>query len=136
MTTIHEFNKGNIGKILDECKEALEVVAEKYGLVLQRKACTFLPDDTPVPFKLLVPERTEDGSAISAKETEFRKYAHRFGLKPDDLGKMFKTFNGVYRVCGIKPKGRKYTVLGESIINGKIYKFPHAQVVASLSSDR
>ena len=136
MTAINEFNKGNIDKIMDECREALEPVAEKYGLVLQRKSWTFRPDNSPVPFRLLVPERAEDGSAISTRETEFRKYAHRFGLKPDDFGKTFKTFNGVYRICGIKPKGRKYTVLGESIVNGGVYKFPHAPVIASLSSDR
>ena len=49
--------------------------------------------------------------------------AHAFGLEPDDYGKKFRTFNGVYLVCGIKPKARKYPVLGSHVHTGKTYKF-------------
>ena len=132
MTVINEFNNGNIGNIMDDCRDALELVAEEYGLVLQRKTCRYSSDDAPVSFRLLVPERTEDGEAVNPKETEFRKYARRFGLEPDDYGKLFKTYNGVYRVSGIKPRGKKFNVLGEHVNTGKTYKFPSSAVVDGL----
>jgi len=125
---IQRFDKKNAGEVLDACKEALELVAEDFGLVLQRKSCTFHHNELPVSFKLVAPERTGDGEAVDLRETEFRKYAARFGLQPDDYGKMFKTYTGVFRICGIKPKSRKYSVLGESITNGRVYKFREQQV--------
>jgi len=130
--TISRFNSKNVDSILDACKEALEIVAEEHGLVLQRKRCTYHNDKLPVAFELIAPERSEDGEAIDPKETEFRRNARMFGLEPDDFGKLFKTSSGAYRVCGIKPKGRKYTVLGESIHNGKTYKFRDIDVVRGL----
>ena len=121
--TIDSVDRSSVKMILEEARVALDAIAEKHGVILERKHCTYSSTEIPVAFKFVVPERTEDGEAIDPKETEFRKLAPRFGLEPDDYGKMFKTFNGVFRVCGIKPKARKYPVLGESIINGKIYKF-------------
>ena len=121
--TINSVDRSTVKMILEEARVALDAIAEKHGVILERKHCTYSSTEIPVAFKFVVPERTEDGEAIDPKETECRKRAPRFGLEPDDYGKMFKTFNGVFRVCGIKPKARKYPVLGESIINGKIYKF-------------
>jgi len=126
--SIQRFDKKNVGGVLDACKAALELVAEDFGLVLQQKSCTYHQNEMPVAFKLVAPERTESGEAVDLRETEFRKYAARFGLQPDDYGKMFKTYTGVFRVCGIKPKGRKFTVLGESIVDGRVYKFREQQV--------
>ena len=97
--------------ILEEAREALAVVADKHGLVLERKHCTYSSTEAPVAFKFVVPQRTENGEAIDPKETAFKHLAPAFGLEPDDYGKKFRTFNGVYLVCGIKPKARKYPVL-------------------------
>ena len=121
--TINSVDRSTVKMILEEARVALDAIAWQHGVILERKHCTYSSTEIPVAFKFVVPERTEDGEAIDPKETEFRKLAPRFGLEPDDYGKMFKTFNGVFRVCGIKPRARKYPVLGESITNGKVYKF-------------
>ena len=121
--TIDSIDRSTLKMILEEAREALAVVADKHGLVLERKHCTYSSTEAPVAFKFVVPQRTEDGEAIDPKETAFRKFAPLYGLEPDDYGKMFRTHNGVYRVCGIKPKARKYPVLGSHIHTGKTYKF-------------
>jgi len=126
--SIQRFDKKNVQEVLDACKEALELVAEEYGVVLQRKHCTYQYNEVPIAFKLIIPERADDGSAVAPEETEFRKYASRFGLDPNFYGEMFKTYSGVYRVSGIKPKSRKYPVLGERVTDGRVFKF-QAQVV-------
>lgn len=125
---IQRFDRKNVEEVLDACKEALELVAEEYGVLLQRKHCTYQYNEVPIAFKLIIPERAEDGEAIDPKETEFRKYAGRFGLDPNFYGETFKTYSGSFEVCGIKPKSRKYPVLGKNLINGKVFKF-QAQVV-------
>ena len=133
--SIQRFDSRNIGKVLDSCKEALEIVAEEYGLVLQQKRCSYRSNEMPVAFKLIAPERGEDGEAVDPRETEFRQLAGQYGFSPDDYGKLFKTFHGVYRLCGIKPRARKYPLLGEHIDNGKTYKFAEAVVRAGLKNE-
>ena len=130
--TIDSVDRSTVRMILEEAREALASVADKYGVILERKHCTYSSTEIPVAFKFVVPERTEGGEAIDPKETEFRKYAQRFGLELDDYGKLFKTYNGVYRVSGIKPRGKKYNVLGDHINSGKTYKFPASAVVDGL----
>ena len=130
--TIDSVDRSTVRMILEEAREALASVADKYGVVLERKHCTYSSTEIPVAFKFVVPELGEDGEAIDPKETEFRKYAQRFGLEPDDYGRLFKTYNGVYRVSGIKPRGKKYNVLGDHINSGKTYKFPASAVVDGL----
>ena len=133
---IDSVDRGTVKMILEEARVALDAIAEKHGVILERKHCTYSSTEIPVAFKFVVPERTEDGEAIDPKETEFRKLAPRFGLEPDDYGKKFRTFNGVYRVCGIKPKARKYPVLGSHIHTGKTYKFPADSVKRGLEAHR
>jgi hypothetical protein len=121
--TIESVDRNAVRTLLEAARKALTIVAEDHGVELLRKHCSYSSTEIPVAFKFVVVERTEDGEAIDPRETEFRKFAALYGLEPDDYGKMFKTFNGVYRVCGVKPRGKKYNILGESITNGKTYKF-------------
>lgn len=133
---IKSINRSTVSQLLEEASEALAVVADRHGIVLERKHCTYSETEVPVAFKFVIPERAEDGTAIDPKETEFRKYARRFGLEPDDYGKLFKTYNGVYRVSGIKPRGKKYPVLGEHVDSGRTFKFPASQVVDGLKREQ
>lgn len=130
---IRQFTPQTIPTIMDECREALEVVAKKHGLSLQRKTCRYRPDEAPVAFRLLVLERTEEGDEIDPKETEFRRYAAAFGLTPDDFGKTFKVQGDSYQISGIKPRGRRYNVLGKSASTGKVYKFEVSAVLGGLA---
>jgi len=130
--TIDFVDRSTVKILLDEAEEALGRIATKHGIIVSRKSCTYSQTEIPVAFKFVVPERTASGDAINPRETEFRKYAARFGLSPDDYGKTFKTYDGAYRVSGIKPRGKKYTVLGEHVDTGRTYKFPAGAVKAGL----
>jgi hypothetical protein len=132
--TITSIDKGTVRMLLDESEEALGHIAMKHGIIVSRKHCTYSQTEVPVAFKFVVPERSEDGEAVDPKETEFRKYAARFGLQPDDYGKPFKTYTGAYQVCGIKPRGRKFNVLGKETTSGKVFKFPAQQVKEALDA--
>ena len=68
------------------------------------------------------------GRAQTVDVENFRICAHRFGLKPEDLGRKF-TFRGhEYEVTGLRPAADKYPVLAKRLADGKVYKFPAAQI--------
>jgi hypothetical protein len=130
--TIKEFTNPLVRKIMDECEEALRPVAEKYGLTLDRKGSTYRRDALPVMFQLLVTEKDEDGNVLSAAAKDFQKFATMFGLKADDLHREFVHQGERFRITGVKPRSRKFPLLGENVRTGKTYKFPVETVKAGL----
>jgi hypothetical protein len=131
-TTIKQFDRRSVEKILDEARAALEPIAEKYGLTLDRKGRTYHRDSLPVMFQFLIKELDDDGNTLSAAAKDFQKYAPLYGLKATDLFKEFTSRGEKFRITGFKPKSRKYPVLGENVKTGKTYKFPLETVQAGL----
>jgi hypothetical protein len=132
---VRQFDPSTVKTVLETCREALEMVAEQHGLVLQRKYCTYAHNSMPIAFKLVVPERDEQtGTAIDPAESEFRRLASRYGLEASDFGRVFSTFCGTYRISGVKPKARKYPILGTDTSTGKRFKFPAEQVRQGLEA--
>lgn len=123
-TTIKQFDRPSVRKILEECRAALEPIAEKYGLALDRKGSTYRPDALPVMLQFLIKETDEDGNVMSAAAKDFQKYAAMFDLDPSDLGREFTSRGETYRITGLKTKSRKYPILGEHVRTGTTYKFP------------
>jgi len=128
---VTQFKQANVRAILEECREALEPIAEKYGLTLDRKGRTYQGDSLPVMYQLLIKQVTEDGTVLTAAGKDFQTHAPMYGFEKDDLGKTFTTHQGTYRISGWKPKSRKYPILGECVKSGKTYKFMVEQVKAA-----
>jgi hypothetical protein len=134
---ITSVDKNTVQLILDESREALSAVAEKHGITLKRKSCTYDPvkGEVPVAFKFIVHQLDEDGSVIDPMESEFKKLATYYGLTPDDYGREFQTFNGRYRLKGIKTRAKKYPFLAEDVVTGKMFKFGRQQIMHSLGKN-
>jgi hypothetical protein len=132
-TTITTFDKLTVRKITDECGKALEAIAVKYGLKLDRKNCSYMVDEMPVAYRLLTVTPDENGNALDADGKEFRKYAAMFGLKPADLGREFTSRGEKFRICGLKSRSPKFPVLAENIRTGKVYKFAAEGVLRALT---
>jgi hypothetical protein len=131
-TTIKQFDGTSVRKIMDEAREALEPIAEKYGLVLSRKGSTYHRDSLPVMLQFLIKQTDTDGNILTAEAKDFQKYAVMFGLKPEDLGREFVSRGETFRITGLKPKSPKFPVLAENVRSGKSFKFPEAVVLAGL----
>ena len=131
-TKVTRFDKPTLRAILDDAKEALGPVAEKYGLKLERKSCTYSEDECPVAFKFLITETDSNGNLMSSDAKAFVREASLYGLKGTDLGKEFRFRGDTYRISGLKPKSRKYPILGENVQTGKTFKFAAEDVAASL----
>ena len=130
--TIKKFDRANVRQIQKEMGEALQAVADKYGLTLEQKRVTYYNDKMPVGYQLLVTETNEDGEVLDSAAKDLDKYAFRHGLGEGLYGREFTNGVATYRICGYKPKSRKYPILAEDIQTGKKFKFPVFTVKAGL----
>lgn len=131
---IESFDSRNVTSVLKDCEEALQAVADRYGLRIERKHCSYHSTEIPVAFKLTVPETTEDGRELDAGERDFRRCAPSLGLKPDDYGKTFTSGTRTFTICGVKPRASKYPILGKGP-QGGVYKFELETVLRGLGRD-
>ena len=113
-------NRNNAKDISAEVMKALGKLEKKLGVSFSRGNGKF--DDNMFSMKITATANASDGSSQSKEEVDFVSSAFRFGLKKEDLGKTF-TANGMsFKICGLKPKSRKYPVLAKNMM-GKVYKF-------------
>ena len=114
--------------IIDDLEMALSSVAEKWGLSLVRKGCTYRDDEMPVPFRLSV----SSDEATSRAERDFSSMAIAIGLQAADFGREFSYAGQQYQICGVKPRSPKYPVLARNVATGKTHKFPASLVADAL----
>ena len=117
---------------LDECREALEPIAEKYGLTLDRKGKSYQHEALPVMYQFLIKEIGEDGNELTAAGKDFISHASLYGLEPSDLGKEFRRSGNTYKITGFKPRSHKLPVLGQDVKTGKTFKFTVEDVKLAL----
>jgi hypothetical protein len=130
---ITSFNKQNLRALFAEVEKALAPLAEKHGLKLERKHCSFRDDELPVAFKFITVKIDANGNAMDTRAKDFIKYASLYGLSEKDFLAEFTSNGDRFRITGFKPKARKYPVLAENVRTGKTYKFPVERVKAALA---
>jgi hypothetical protein len=125
---INQLDRETIVNLRKEMEAAMQVVAAKHGIVIKFGNCKFSPENAS--FKLDVATKAQNGSVITREATAFKQSAVYYGLKSEDLGKVF-TFNGkTFKLTGLLPKSRKYPFQATCLQDGKSYKLPES--IASL----
>jgi hypothetical protein len=120
MSAVKRFDRTACRLVSGKTVEALEALAADLGLSVERGNGKF--DSTSFTLKIVFSVTGEDGQARTPEVEDFKRYAQFHGLSPDDLGRTF-TANGTnYEICGLKPKSRKYPILGKTV-RGAVYKF-------------
>ena len=114
---ITEMNKRNVQLLAEEATEALSLIAEMHGVTLKQERGSYDPSAGSFTSKWTFVCVNESG--IPA---DFARNAAMFGLTAEDYGREFSTFNGTYTLCDIKPRNRKYPILGKCVRTGKVYK--------------
>lgn len=120
------FDRETVRKILAECEEALRPVAERHGIELLRKHCTFSHNELPVAFRLVA--KGEDG-ALTREAEEFTRYAKLVGLEPSMLGAAFRHADREFKVVGLNLRARSFPVIAQDE-RGKRFKFDAETVKA------
>lgn len=113
---ITRINRSTCRMIDDAIGQALKSVETKFGVKIQVGGGTF--NDTEFSTKL----RISLGDVDVAKK-DWERYCRSFGLKPEQFGSTFESNGTTYTVCGIKPRAKRFPVIGVNA-NGTRYKFP------------
>jgi hypothetical protein len=132
-TKIEQFTRQNLRAIYEDVEAALKPIAEKHGIKLERKSCTYRPDELPVAFKFITIEHDANGNTMDSRAKDFVRYASMYGLSKDDFLAEFRSGSRLFRITGFKPKARKYPVLAEDVKTGKTYKFSAEKVKMALA---
>lgn len=135
-TKVDKFDKPTLRAIFADVEEALGPVAEKYGIKLERKSCSYRTDELPVAFKFITIQHDANGNVMDTRAKNFIKYASLYGMSESDFLAEFKSGSTTYRITGFKPKARKYPVIAEDVRTGRTYKFPVERVKAALAAAR
>jgi len=113
---IEVFDKKACKTVSGESLIALQHVLKKYGITVEYKGGSYSPEEYTAKFVFSVPRN--DGIP-----TSFAAACGKFGLSVEDYGKRFHNNQGTtYQLVGIKPRNRKYPVIGKRS-DGKRFKF-------------
>ncbi len=129
------FNKAITKTLLDECKLALQVVADKHGVELIRKSANFSSTDLNMKFQLRSMDKDSDGNQITQESSLFKTLAVSYNLNPDDLGREFNSARGRYKITGLVPRRRKFPIQAVCIATGRGFKFPAHSVRLALARE-
>lgn len=116
---IDNFNKENLKSLRVELDKELKSLGDRFGILFHLNGITF----TKKKFRCKL-EGVTSNKDESFMEVEFKENAYRYGLNPDDFGKLFSSNDNVYRIVGLKVKNRKYPIIAENVGNDRNYKFP------------
>jgi hypothetical protein len=129
-TKIERFDGTTCRAVAKAMEEALKPVGERYGLSIQFRGGRY--QDTSYSPKVVCAIVDDGGTVQGPEVSDFKRYANLYGLKPDDLGREFRTDRGVFVLTGLKSRARRFPLLGKEKATGKVYKFTADVVVAAL----
>lgn len=101
MEQIQKFNSANVGSLRPVIEKALSIL-EKYGLSVSVGKLTY--GDTQFTARIEV-------STDNNGQSEFKKYAKMFNLKPEWFGKTFDLKGATYEVVGLDAGKRTFPVV-------------------------
>lgn len=128
--TIANFNKINLEDIRADVNAALKTVGDKYGMAFSIAGIRFSQDTFTTKLTCVI----TNGQPVDVDKALFEKHCHVYGLQPTDFGRQFKFGPSVYKICGLKLGGRRFTIIATSITSGKRFKFNHNNVKQGLAN--
>ena len=120
---ITKFNKQNLDLLRNEINNALKIIGDKYNMTLKINNITYGNTHFSSKIRAVIGTTPE-----IIDKTEWNNNCIYFGFEKDDFGRRFTAGGCAYTICGIKPKSKRYPIIGKSIITGKRYKFSAANV--------
>jgi hypothetical protein len=128
-------NRTNLDILRKDIRDALAPVLERHGIALEASIpCTYQENGDSAKYTIRFCA-IRNGEVIEKIATDFRAMALLYGLQPDDLGKVFKTWDGAqYKITGLKPSSRKYPILAQKVGTNKTYKFNATQITTFLKT--
>jgi len=120
MPKINEFTRKNLRELLDAMETALQEVSKEYNVNIKLGRAKFSSETFDVKFSGSL--ASIDGKSKTREEIDFERYAFRYGLTPEDLGKEFDFVGEKYKIIGARPRATKYPICATKG-DGKTYRF-------------
>jgi hypothetical protein len=130
---INGLNKANIKDVRDNLTADLMKLGDKYGMTFQMGNIRYQADQMKFTLTAYVNSQHTNANKVNVNQVEFNKHAFAYGFSAEDFGKVFTVAGNQYQVSGIKPKARKYPILGTNVATGKVFKFPAMTVKANIN---
>lgn len=118
--TISSFSPAVCRDVQARVQAALAPLAKELGLQITAKAGSYSAE--AYTFKVECATISSDGKAQTKEALDFKAYAFRYGLSPEDLWTTFERGGETYTIVGCKPRSRKYPILCRT--GEKTYKLP------------
>lgn len=116
---IESFDGLIAGELRDEIRAAIEGVIKARGLRIEDSTIKGNYESLDLSFRLTI----GPGDDREPGQREFELYAPMVGLEADDFRRAFRHAGRDYVLIAIKPRNRKYPVIGMDAV-GKRFKFP------------
>ena len=116
---ITDFGRAQVKLVADEAVAALQVVAMKYGLAVKYNGGNFTSTSAVIKIEFAV--KASNGQAATREIEAFKRFTHRYGLKPEDLGKTFSLNGRHYAISGINSNAVKMPILATDLRTGKVF---------------
>ena len=113
------FDRGTVTTFTERLDAALAGLCEEFGVSVTRGTTRFSTTSLEVGYTFAI----GNDQVESGDRAEFAMHARVFDLSADDYGRTFSTPRGRFTLVGLKPRNRKYPVIGLDA-RGRRYKFP------------
>lgn len=130
ITDFGKLTKQGFTQLRADIVSALKGVEEKYNLKFSVGNAKH--DYVYCELTLKASTISPSGETQTKQATNFKKYCDLFGLKAEDLNKMFAANGTTYKIIGLNAASTKYPVI-VSDPKGKEYKFTAEGVRKALS---
>lgn len=121
------FDKTNLKALQNEILSSLAEIERKRGVKFDFSRGKFNADNAALTLE--VSAVAESGVVMTRERTDFLTYAHAYGLRPEWLGKTFRSNGSDHTIIGLMPKKRVRPVL--TTAGGRQFLFT-AEVVRRL----
>lgn len=113
---IERFSPENLRRVREAVEKQLQPLADLYGMEIQclSTGCNEYEAELQLTFTKL-PQQGK-----SAEQVKWERFASRYGMKPEDFGKLVHLNGRDYTIVGLDTKARKNNVLLSR--NGRRYK--------------
>jgi len=132
MPKIENLNSANRALVLNAIEEALTTVSDRFDIAIRMDGYQYDTAGRYFKPKLLVAVKGETGEFESPAAIAFNANAAFYGLKPEDLGRVFSQHGTAYKITGLAPNASRYPILAERVHDGKGFKFTADGVKDSL----